>query len=60
MKIKKENRGLMHEDLGLKPGSKISMGDVMKELRSKDPKRRARGNFARMAKRGFKPLAKKK
>ena len=59
MKIKKSHKGLLHSDLGIPDdGKPIPMTDVLKELHSSDPKKAARGRFALMAKRHFKPLAK--
>jgi len=46
----------MHEDLGIPEGQPIPASKLMQELHSRDPKKRARGNFARMAKRHWKPL----
>lgn len=48
-------KGAMHRDLGKKPGSPITQADIRKEAR-KGPLGAKRANFARMAKRGFKPL----
>ena len=51
-KIKK---GAMHRDLGKAPGSPITSRDISKEA-AKGPLGAKRANFARMAKRHFKPL----
>ncbi len=48
-------KGAMHRDLGLKPGAKITGADIKKEA-AKGPLGEKRANFARMAKRHFKPL----
>ncbi len=48
-------KGAMHRDLGLKPGAKITSKDIAKEAK-KGPLGAKRANFARMAKRHFKPL----
>lgn len=45
----------MHRDLGKKPGAKITQADIKKEA-AKGPLGAKRANFARMAKRHFKPL----
>jgi hypothetical protein len=45
----------MHRDLGKKPGSPITQSDIKKEA-AKGPLGAKRANFARMAKRHFKPL----
>lgn len=57
--IQKSHVGLMAKDLGKKPGAPMTVSDIGKELRSGDPAKRSRGNFARMAARGWKPLKKK-
>ena len=54
--IQPSHKGLMHKDLGIPAGKPISAAALMRELHSRDPKKRARGNFARMAKRGWEPL----
>jgi hypothetical protein len=59
MHINPAHRGKFHEDLGLAPNAAITGADVMKGLDSSDPAVRRRANFARMAKRKFKPLKKK-
>ena len=48
-------KGQMHRDLGKKPGSPITGKDIKKEA-AKGPVEAKRANFARMAKRHFKPL----
>lgn len=45
----------MHKDLGLKPKAPITQADIRKEAK-KGPLGAKRANFARMAKRHFKPL----
>ena len=45
----------MHRDLGKKPGAPITQSDIKKEA-AKGPVEAKRANFARMAKRHFKPL----
>ncbi len=45
----------MHRDLGKKPGSPITGKDIKTEA-AKGPLGAKRANFARMAKRHFKPL----
>lgn len=56
IKIKPSHEGLFHKDVGKKAGAPITGSDVREGLNSTDPKERSRANFARMAKRGFKPL----
>lgn len=48
-------KGQMHRDLGKAQGSPITQADIRKEA-SKGPVEAKRANFARMAKRHFKPL----
>jgi len=48
-------KGQMHKDLGKKPGAPITQADVAKE-KAKGGVYAKRANFARMAKRHFKPL----
>jgi hypothetical protein len=48
-------KGQMHKDLGKSPGAKITSGDIAKE-KAKGGIYAKRANFARMAKRHFKPL----
>jgi hypothetical protein len=48
-------KGAMHRDLGKKPGAPITQSDIKKEA-AKGPLGAKRANFARMAKRHFKPL----
>lgn len=50
-------KGAMHRDLGKKPGAPITGKDIQKEA-AKGPQGAKRANFARMAKRHFKPLPK--
>ncbi len=47
--IKKSHRGLLHEDLGVKPGEPIPLSRLMGALHSKNPAVRKRANFARNA-----------
>lgn len=54
--IKPEHKGLMHKDLGVAANKPLTVGQIMKERNSKDPKKEKRGTFALMAKRHFKPL----
>jgi hypothetical protein len=54
-KIGPIKKGAMHRDLGLSPGAKITQSDIRREAK-KGPLGAKRANFARMAKRGFKPL----
>jgi hypothetical protein len=54
-KIGPIKKGAMHRDLGLKPDAKITQADIKREAR-KGPRGARRANFARMAKRHFKPL----
>lgn len=56
--IKPGHKGLFHEHMGIKPGEPITAATVMRGLSSKSGKVRAEANFARMAKRGWKPLKK--
>jgi hypothetical protein len=58
MKLNPAHEGLFHEDVGKSPKAPITAADVMKGLHAKDPAERKRANFARMAKRHFKPLKK--
>jgi hypothetical protein len=48
-------KGAMHRDLGKKPDAPITRADIRKEAK-KGPLGAKRANFARMAKRHFKPL----
>lgn len=48
-------KGAMHKDLGLKKDAPITNADIKKEAK-KGPLGAKRANFARMAKRHFKPL----
>jgi hypothetical protein len=48
-------KGAMHKDLGKKPGAPITQADIKTEA-AKGPLGAKRANFARMAKRHFKPL----
>lgn len=48
-------KGAMHKDLGKSPGAPITGADIKKEA-AKGPLGAKRANFARMAKRHFKPL----
>ncbi len=48
-------KGAMHRDLGLKADAPITQADIRTEAK-KGPKGAKRANFARMAKRHFKPL----
>ena len=48
-------KGAMHRDLGKKPGSPITQADIRTEAK-KGPLGAKKANFARMAKRHFKPL----
>ena len=48
-------KGAMHRDLGKSPNSPITSADIRKEAQ-KGPLGKKRANFARMAKRHFKPL----
>jgi hypothetical protein len=48
-------KGAMHRDLGLKPDAPITQADIRKEAK-KGPTGAKRANFARMAKRKWKPL----
>ena len=58
MHINPAHKGLFHEDVGKAQDKPITAADVMQGLHSKDPAVRRRANFARMAKRKFKPLKK--
>jgi hypothetical protein len=49
-------KGAMHRDLGKAPGAPITQSDIRREAK-KGPLGAKRANFARMAKRHFKPLA---
>lgn len=48
-------KGAMHRDLGKKPDAPITSKDIAKEA-SKGPLGAKRANFAKMAKRHWKPL----
>lgn len=48
-------KGAMHRDLGKSPDAPITQTDIRKEAK-KGPKGAKRANFARMAKRHWKPL----
>jgi hypothetical protein len=48
-------KGAMHRDLGKAPGAPITQNDIKREA-AKGPLGAKRANFARMAKRHFKPL----
>lgn len=48
-------KGAMHRDLGKPANAPITQGDIKKEA-AKGPLGAKRANFARMAKRHFKPL----
>jgi hypothetical protein len=54
--INPAHKGLLHEDLGIPKGEPIPAGKLMRALHAKNPDERKRANFARMAKRGWKPL----
>jgi hypothetical protein len=56
--IKPSHKGRLHQALGVPEGSPIPAGKLMSALHSKDPHKRSMGNFARMAKRHWKPLSK--
>lgn len=44
--IKKSHEGLLHKDLGVKQGKKLTLSQEKKALHSKDPAVRKRANFA--------------
>ena len=44
--IKPSHKGLLHEDLGVKSGTKIPLSRLMKAKNSKDPAVRRRATFA--------------
>lgn len=56
MHIKPSRRGLFTKKMGKKPGH-LTDSDVSRGLHSKSPATCKQANFARMARRGFKPLA---
>lgn len=58
MHINPEHEGKFHEDVGKSVDAPITLKDVAKGLHSKSGAVRKRANFARMAKRRFKPLSK--
>ena len=58
MHINPEHEGDFHKDVGRAAGKPITAGDIMKGLDSSKSAVRKRANFARMAKRHFKPLEK--
>jgi phage gp16-like protein len=47
--IKPSHKGLLHKDLGKKPGAKLSAADLAKAKRSKNPAERRRATFAQNA-----------
>lgn len=47
--IKPSHKGRFHQDVGKKPGEKITSSDIEKGLHSKNPAERKRANFARNA-----------
>jgi hypothetical protein len=47
--IKPSHKGLLHKDLGKKPGAKLSEKDLAKAKNSKDPAERKRATFAENA-----------
>jgi len=47
--IKPSHKGLLHKDLGKKPGARLSAGDLAKAKRSSDPAERKRATFAQNA-----------
>lgn len=56
--ISPSHKGLLHKDLGIPEGQPIPASAVMQAMHSKNPAERKRANFARMAKRGWKPVKK--
>ena len=47
--VKPSHKGLLHKDLGKKPGAKLSEKDLEKAKHSKDPAERKRATFAENA-----------
>jgi hypothetical protein len=56
MHINPEHKGLFHKKMGIPQDKKVPASAVSKGLQSKDATTRKEANFARMAKRHFKPL----
>lgn len=46
IKIKPSHKGLLHEDLGVPEGKKLTQAELNKGLHSEDPKVRSRTHFA--------------
>ena len=46
IEIKPSRKGLLHRKLGIKPGDRIPVSDLLKAKRSKSPALRKEANFA--------------
>lgn len=46
IKIKKSHKGLLHKDLGVKPGKKLTEKELLSARNSSDGKERKRAVFA--------------
>lgn len=46
IEINPAHRGMLHSDLGVSPGKKLTMGDLYKGKHSKSAATRKRANFA--------------
>jgi len=46
IKIKPSHRGLLHKNLGVKPGKKLSLKQLMSAKHSSSPAERKRATFA--------------
>jgi len=47
--IKKSHEGMLHRELGVKPGERIGLGKLMAAKHSKNPAERKRATFAENA-----------
>ncbi len=56
IKINPAHEGLFRKETHTPAGKPVSAGAIMSKLKSPDAAVRKRANFARMAKRHFKPL----
>jgi len=46
IQIQAQNKGKLHKDLGVKKGKKLTMGQLDKAKKSKNPAERKRATFA--------------
>ena len=58
--IKKKNKGKLRKTAGKKKGEKLSVAELRRMKKSKNPKTRQRANFALNAKTKFKKRGRKK